>query len=121
MDTASMECNNTLSIEETCPNQTMINEGVNIKQDISITQNHYASNILTPTTIHQGGGVKFAVEYYSEIKWSPSDRNNVSGAIGDLNSQEVINYINNELYKDNDIIDATIKVFQIVKTIIRKQ
>ena len=59
--------------------------------------------------------MKFAVEYYSEIKWSPSDRNNVSGAIGDLNSQEVINYINNELYKDNDIIDATIKVFQIDK------
>lgn len=114
MDTASMECNNTLSIEETCPNQTMINEGFNIKQDISITQNHYASNILTPTTIHQGGGVKFAVEYYSEIKWSPSDRNNVSGAIGDLNSQEVINRINKELYKDNNI-KATIKVFQIDK------
>lgn len=115
MDTASMKCNNTLSVEETCPNQTMINEAVNIKQDISITQNHYASNILTPTTIHQGGGVKFAVEYYSEIKWSPSDRNNVSGAIGDLNSQEVINYINNkELYKGNDI-NATIKVFQIDK------
>lgn len=115
MDTASMKCNNTLSVEETCPNQTMINEDVNIKQDISITQNHYASNILTPTTIHQGGGVKFAVEYYSEIKWSPSDRNNVSGAIGDLNSQEVINYINNkELYKGNDI-NATIKVFQIDK------
>lgn len=114
MDTASMKCNNTLSVEETCPNQTMIDEVVNIKQDISITQNHYASNILTPTTIHQGGGVKFAVEYYSEIKWYPSDRNNVSGAIGDLNSQKVIDYINNVLYEDNNI-KATIKVFQIDK------
>lgn len=65
------KCNSSNSIESDCQKLT-IDTGTGLA-DVTIEQTATITNILTPESIYQGGGIKFGFIYYDTIKWNYAD------------------------------------------------
>lgn len=65
------KCNETTNMESDCEMLTITTS--TSLADVTIDQTATIANILTPTTIYQGGGIKFGFVYYNTIKWSYAD------------------------------------------------
>lgn len=48
----------------------------NSKGEVKLDQTATLTNILTPTKIYQGGGIKLGFMYYNTVKWNFSDEGN---------------------------------------------
>ena len=87
-NTKQSDCNSSASITDNCGKLTIkIGKGGNITTitDVSIEQSGTITNILTPTTIHQGGGLEIGFMYYNTSKWKYIDENNIKTT----NSKEI--------------------------------
>ena len=72
---ASCNSGNDEIITSKCDKKTiLINNGEN-SADVSINQTTSVANILTPTSIYQGGGFHYGFIYYNTIKWDYADTN----------------------------------------------
>ena len=72
---ASCNSGNDEIITSNCDKKTiLINNGEN-SADVSINQTASVANILTPTSIYQGGGFHYGFIYYNTIKWDYADTN----------------------------------------------
>ena len=68
-------CNASTTLTSDCSgnNRVTINTG-NARANVEINQTGTITNILTPKTIYQGGGVKFGFVYHNEIRWDYAER-----------------------------------------------
>ena len=86
----SGKCNETSKIQSTCGKKT-INTG-NSYANIEINQEAYVTNILTPKTIYQGGGIKFGFIYYNKVSWKFAEDEIIYGKEDDISAavQEMV-------------------------------
>lgn len=87
--TSSAKCNESAKMENVKCLKT-ITKGKN-RRDVKLDQTATLTNILTPTKIYQGGGIKLGFMYYNTVEWNFSDEeqygNNDSEIIGLLESK----------------------------------
>lgn len=69
--TSSAKCNESAKMENVKCLKT-ITKGKN-RRDVKLDQTATLTNILTPTKIYQGGGIKLGFMYYNTVKWNFSD------------------------------------------------
>lgn len=69
--TSSAKCNESAKMENLKCLKT-ITKGKN-RRDVKLDQTATLTNILTPTKIYQGGGIKLGFMYYNTVKWEFSD------------------------------------------------
>ena len=69
--TSSAKCNESAKMENVKCLRT-ITKGKN-RRDVKLDQTATLTNILTPTKIYQGGGIKLGFMYYNTVKWKFSD------------------------------------------------
>ena len=69
--TSSAKCNESAKMENVKCLKT-ITKGKN-RRDVKLDQTATLTNILTPTKIYQGGGIKLGFMYYNTVKWKFSD------------------------------------------------
>ncbi len=69
--TSSAKCNESAKMENVKCLKT-ITKGKN-RRDVKLDQTATLTNILTPTKIYQGGGIKLGFIYYNTVKWSFSE------------------------------------------------
>lgn len=69
--TSSAKCNESAKMENLKCLKT-ITKGKN-RRDVKLDQTATLTNILTPTKIYQGGGIKLGFMYYNTVKWNFSD------------------------------------------------
>ena len=65
--TSSAKCNESAKMENVKCLKT-ITKGKN-RRDVKLDQTATLTNILTPTKIYQGGGIKLGFMYYNTVKW----------------------------------------------------
>lgn len=83
--TSSAKCNESAKMENLKCLKT-ITKGKN-RRDVKLDQTATLTNILTPTKIYQGGGIKLGFMYYNTVKWNFSDEEKYGdddGGIRDL-------------------------------------
>lgn len=66
--TSSAKCNESAKMENVKCLKT-ITKGKN-RRDVKLDQTATLTNILTPTKIYQGGGIKLGFMYYNTVKWN---------------------------------------------------
>ncbi len=68
-----LNCNSSNTITRSCAKTTVeignVNQGTAARAEFGISQTGTISNILTPSIIYQGGGIKFGFVYYNTINW----------------------------------------------------
>ena len=64
----SLTCNSSKTLNSTCEVLTVNTSSG--RADVKIEQTGTISSILTPTSTYSGGGFKFGIIYYNELKWS---------------------------------------------------
>lgn len=69
--TSSAKCNESAKMENVKCLKT-ITKGKN-RRDVKLDQTATLTNILTPTKIYQGGGIKLGFMYYNTVKWNFSE------------------------------------------------
>lgn len=69
--TSSAKCNESAKMENVKCLKT-ITKGKN-RRDVKLDQTATLTNILTPTKIYQGGGIKLGFMYYNTVKWKFTD------------------------------------------------
>lgn len=69
--TSSAKCNESAKMENVKCLKT-ITKGKN-RRDVKLDQTATLTNILTPTKIYQGGGIKLGFMYYNTVEWNFSD------------------------------------------------
>lgn len=69
--TSSAKCNESAKMENVKCLKT-ITKGKN-RRDVKLDQTATLTNILTPTKIYQGGGIKLGFMYYNTVEWSFSE------------------------------------------------
>lgn len=69
--TSSAKCNESAKMENAKCLKT-ITKGKN-RRDVKLDQTATLTNILTPTKIYQGGGIKLGFMYYNTVKWNFSE------------------------------------------------
>ena len=69
--TSSAKCNESAKMENLKCLKT-ITKGKN-RRDVKLDQTATLTNILTPTKIYQGGGIKLGFMYYNTVKWNFSE------------------------------------------------
>lgn len=67
-NTSSAKCNESAKMENLKCLKT-ITKGKN-RRDVKLDQTATLTNILTPTKIYQGGGIKLGFMYYNTVKWN---------------------------------------------------
>ena len=67
-NTSSAKCNESAKMENVKCLKT-ITKGKN-RRDVKLDQTATLTNILTPTKIYQGGGIKLGFMYYNTVKWN---------------------------------------------------
>lgn len=67
-NTSSAKCNESAKMENAKCLKT-ITKGKN-RRDVKLDQTATLTNILTPTKIYQGGGIKLGFMYYNTVEWS---------------------------------------------------
>lgn len=70
-NTSSAKCNESAKMENLKCLKT-ITKGKN-RRDVKLDQTATLTNILTPTKIYQGGGIKLGFMYYNTVKWNFSE------------------------------------------------
>ncbi len=70
-NTSSAKCNESAKMENVKCLKT-ITKGKN-RRDVKLDQTATLTNILTPTKIYQGGGIKLGFMYYNTVKWNFSE------------------------------------------------
>lgn len=70
-NTSSAKCNESAKMENVKCLKT-ITKGKN-RRDVKLDQTATLTNILTPTKIYQGGGIKLGFTYYNTVKWNFSE------------------------------------------------
>ena len=70
-NTSSAKCNESAKMENLKCLKT-ITKGKN-RRDVKLDQTATLTNILTPTKIYQGGGIKLGFMYYNTVKWEFSN------------------------------------------------
>lgn len=68
---SSAKCNESTKMENVKCLKT-ITKGKN-RRDVKLDQTATLTNILTPTKIYQGGGIKLGFMYYNTVKWNFSE------------------------------------------------
>lgn len=71
-DKAALDCNSAVTINSICNKLSVYgNSGdTSASAIVRIDETGYVSNLLTPTSLYNGGGFKFAFVYRNTIKWS---------------------------------------------------
>lgn len=113
---SNLTCNSSNSIESNCQKLTIKSEKENVIADIKINQKGYISNILTPTEIYQGGGIKLGFIYYNTLSWEYSGRkpdteeekNIIKGAVQDKIKKDFKDQIKTEVSFTSNIKTETI-------------
>lgn len=99
--TSSAKCNESAKMENVKCLKT-ITKGKN-RRDVKLDQTATLTNILTPTKIYQGGGIKLGFMYYNTVKWEFSNE----GKYGD--DSEIRDSLKSKL-KSTDKIENDIVV-----------
>lgn len=89
-------CNSTDTIQDSCNKLTI--ESSNEIADIKIDQKGYVSNVLTPSKIYQGGGIKTGFVYYNTLSWDYA--NDGREPATDVGHQEIANAVKDKLKSD---------------------
>lgn len=92
-DAVSLDCNKNNKITSECKELAVYGEEGNtsVNATVKINQTGYISNLLTPTSLYNGGGFKFGFIYRNELNWSYVS-NNCTG-----NSSTCSSIINNKM------------------------
>lgn len=99
--TSSAKCNESAKMENVKCLKT-ITKGKN-RRDVKLDQTATLANVLTPTKIYQGGGIKLGFMYYNTVKWEFSNE----GKYGD--DSEIRDSLKSKL-KSTDKIENDIVV-----------
>ena len=101
--TSSAKCNESAKMENVKCLKT-ITKGKN-RRDVKLDQTATLTNILTPTKIYQGGGIKLGFMYYNTVKWDFSNE----GKYGD--DSEIVTSLTSKLKSTKEIEnDITVEV-----------
>lgn len=102
-NTSSAKCNESTKMENVKCLKT-ITKGKN-RRDVKLDQTATLTNILTPTKIYQGGGIKLGFMYYNTVKWDFSNE----GKYGD--DSEIVTSLTSKLKSTKEIEnDITVEV-----------
>ncbi len=99
---STTKCNSSNTITQNCDRKT-ITIGNNVVADVSINQSATVTNILTPDTLHQGGGFKFGFLYYNTVSWKINEISSLDGAD---HSGDIANEMKNMLKTREKLTDS---------------
>ena len=85
----SLTCNSSKTLNSTCDELTVNTS--NGRANVKIEQTGTISSILTPESTYSGGGFKFGIIYYNELKWS---------YVSNPNNIDLTNTMQNKIIKD---------------------
>lgn len=105
-DLEHLYCNNSGTLTSVCESLTVDTRLGRVA--VKIEQEGTISNVLTPDTIHAGGGFKFGVMYYNTIKW-----NYVNGKPSDALHNEVVKEMNKKLKGYEEEFVPGLKIVQL--------
>lgn len=80
-------CNNSTVFNSDCEELTVRNEASRVSANVSISQTGTISNVLTPDSVHAGGGFNFGIIYTNSIKWSYVRGTQSSVIVNEMNNK----------------------------------
>lgn len=114
----NLNCNSSGTLSSTCKELTI--NTLDGSAVVKIEQNGIVTNILTPDSIYAGGGFKFGIMYYNNIKWSYVGKkpgNKLHAAVTEIMNNKIKDYnsyiagikITNLKLGDNSITSEMVK------------
>lgn len=106
--TSSAKCNESAKMENVKCLKT-ITKGKN-RRDVKLDQTATLTNILTPTKIYQGGGIKLGFMYYNTVEWSFSkDEDEKYGDDSEIRDSLKLKLKSTEKIKNDITVEVSLK------------
>lgn len=104
-------CNSSETVGQTCSLMTIEagdnNNGTSSRADFSVTQTGTISNVLTPSTIYQGGGIKNGFIYYNTVDWKydSGSLNRLSGITEEGAKADLLSALKAKIKSSNEVVN----------------